>query len=398
MKVLFLAHSYPRFEGDPVGSFILRLAVALRPLGVEVRVIAPGGEGLAPHDSIEGIEILRFRYAPRSLETLAYSGTMRHQVTGSWSSRAAMASFIAAETFRALGSGRSFRPDVVHAHWWFPGGLVGGWLRRWWGVPMVTTLHGSDLRLAQEVKLAARLFRHVARRSTLMTTVSRWLADAAREIAPYCQPIVAPMPVLPDLFRPGERRERNRLLFVGKLNQQKGITHLLRALAMIRAKPIVDIVVGVGSAPEDIQKLVRELGVGEQLRWHPLLKQTDLAQLYREATVLVAPFVDEGLGLVAIEAQLSELPIVAFRSGGLTDIVEDERTGLLVTPGDVPALAAALDRVLGSSDAGAEWGREGRRHALATFAPEAVAKRYAQIYEQAVQAMHGRPRQRAREL
>ena len=393
MKVLFLAHSYPRFEGDPVGSFILRLAVALRPMGVEVRVVAPGGEGLAPRDTIEGIEVLRFRYAPRSLETLAYSGTMRHQVTGSWSSRAAMASFIASETLCALRSGRSFRPDVVHAHWWFPGGLVGGWLRRWWGIPMVTTLHGSDLRLAQQVRLATSLFRHVARRSTAMTTVSSWLRGAAQVLAPGVEPLVAPMPVLPDLFRPGERRERNRLLFVGKLNEQKGITHLLRALAMMRAKPIVDIVVGVGSAPEDILTLVRELGVAEQLRWHPLLKQADLAQLYREATALVAPFVDEGLGLVAIEAQLSGTPVVAFRSGGLTDIVEDERTGLLVTPGDVPALAAALDRVLGSSDAGAEWGREGRRHALATFAPDAVARRYAQIYHDAVRAVHGGARE-----
>jgi glycosyltransferase involved in cell wall biosynthesis len=393
VKVLFLAHSYPRFENDPVGSFILRLAVALRPMGVEVRVIAPGGESLASRETIEGIEVHRFRYALRSLETLAYSGTMRYQVTGSWTSRAAMASFIAAETLCAIASGPSFRPDVVHAHWWFPGGLVGGWLRRWWGVPMVTTLHGSDLRLAQQVKFAARLFRHVARRSTAMTTVSRWLADAAREIAPGTQPLVAPMPVLPDLFRPGERRERNRLLFVGKLNQQKGITHLLKALAMMRSKPTVDVVVGVGSAPEDIRKLVDELGVAAQLRWHPLLKQAELAQLYRDATVLVAPFVDEGLGLVAIEAQLSEMPVVAFRSGGLTDIVEDERTGLLVTPGDVPALAAALDRVLGSSDAGADWGREGRRHALATFAPDAVARRYAQIYHDAIRAVHGGARE-----
>ena len=397
MKVLFLAHSYPRFEGDPVGSFILRLAVALRPLGVDVRVIAPGGEGLGPRESIEGIEVLRFRYAPRSLETLAYSGTMRHQVMGSWSSRAAMISFIASESLCAVRSGRSFRPDVVHAHWWFPGGLVGGWLRRWWGVPMVTTLHGSDLRLAQQVTIAMRLFRHVARRSTVMTTVSSWLKDAAQVLAPDVQPVVAPMPVLPDLFRPGGRRERNRLLFVGKLNEQKGITHLLRALAMMRAKPVVDVVVGVGSAPSDIQNLVRELGVAEQLRWHPLLKQADLAQLYREATVLVAPFVDEGLGLVAIEAQLSEMPIVAFRSGGLTDIVTDEQSGLLVAPGDVPALADAIDRVLAMSDAGAEWGRAGRRHALATFAPDAVAKRYAQIYEHAIQAVQGRPGHRAGE-
>jgi glycosyltransferase involved in cell wall biosynthesis len=102
--------------------------------------------------------------------------------------------------------------------------------------------------------------------------------------------------------------------------------------------------------------------------------------------------VDEGLSLVAIEAQLSELPVVAFRSGGLTDIVADGRTGLLVSPGDATALAAALDRALGAEATG--WGREGRRDALATFAPDAVAARYAGIYRTALGAAGGDGRAR----
>jgi len=114
----------------------------------------------------------------------------------------------------------------------------------------------------------------------------------------------------------------------------------------MRQRPSVDIVVGVGSAPGDVQGLVQELGLAERIRWHPLLPQAQLADLYRQTTALVAPFVDEGLGLVAIEAQMSELPVVGFRSGGLTDVVVDGQTGLLVPPGDEPALAAALDRLL----------------------------------------------------
>lgn len=383
MRVLFLAHSYPRFPNDPVGSFVLRLAVALGPAGVEARVVAPGGDGLLARESFEGIVVERFRYAPRKYETLAYTGTMRPQVMGSWASRAAMGSFLAAETLKAVRAGRAFRPDLVHAHWWFPAGLVGGWLRWWWRVPLVTTMHGSDLRLAQEVPVATRLFRQVMRRSTAVTAVSQWLARESEALVPDVHPVVAPMPVLPDLFVPGGRRDRDRLLFVGKLNPQKGITHLLRALAMMRSKPTLDIVVGVGSAPEDIRDLIGGLNLADQLRWHPLLPQAELAGLYRKATALVAPWVDEGLGLVAVEAQLSEMPVVAFRSGGLTDIVEHERHGLLVTAGDAPALAAALDRLLAMPDQGAEWGREGRRHALATFAPEAAARRYAAIYQAA---------------
>src|SRR5437660_2654278 len=166
MKVLYLAHSFPRYPTDPVGSFVLRLAVALEELGVEVRVIAPGAADLPPTDVFEGVRVDRFRYAPAGFETLAYSGTMRQQVMESWTSRVAMVTFLAANYFTARRSRQSFPADVVHAHWWFPGGLVGSWLRRPWRAPLVTTMHGSDLRLAQASPLARRLFRHVLKAST----------------------------------------------------------------------------------------------------------------------------------------------------------------------------------------------------------------------------------------
>ena len=394
MRVLFLAHSFPRSPEDPVGSFVLRLAAALRPLGAEVLAIAPAAPGLPLHEVIEGVAVERFRYAPRRFETLAYSGTMRHQVRGSWVGRAAMLSFLAGDFWRGLRSRRRFRAELIHAHWWYPGGLVGSWLKRWWRVPLVTTLHGTDLRAAQSVAVARPLFRHVLRRSDRVTVVSQWLADGVTALAASAHPVVAPMPVLPDLFSPPPpgTRPRNRLLFVGKLNEQKGIKALFHALARMQAKPTVEVVVGVGSTPEDVRPLADSLGIAGQLHWYPLLTQAELARRYREATALVAPFRDEGLGLVAIEAQLSEAPVVAFRSGGLTDIVVHERTGLLVPPGDrgaeVAALAAALDRLLALPDQGAEWGREGRRHALATFAPESTARRYLEIYREALEPRH----------
>jgi len=116
------------------------------------------------------------------------------------------------------------------------------------------------------------------------------------------------------------------------------------------------------------------------LRWFPLLSQAELVTRYQQATALVAPFVGEGLGLVPVEAQLCETPVVGYASGGLTDVVRAGRTGLLVPPGDVGALAAALDELLARPDRGAAWGREGRRHALEAFGPAGAARRYADLY------------------
>ena len=386
MKVLFLAHSYPRYPTDPVGSFVLRLAVALRGQGTEVRVLAPSADGLAPREEYEGIVVERFRYAPSKLETLAYTGTMRDQVRESWVSRLFLGTFLGAEFWKSVRSRGHFRADLVHAHWWFPGGLIGTWLRQWWRVPLVTTMHGSDVRIARSSPFAAGMLRHVLARSEAVTTVSSWLAEETRHVAPQARPIVAPMPIKPDLFHPGGTRAENTLLFVGKLNEQKGIEHLFRALGHMQHRPTVEVVVGVGSAPDDVRRLAESLGVADRLRWYPLLPQAELAERYRACTALVMPAVGEGLGLVAAEALLCETPVVAFASGGLTDLIVSGRTGLLVPPGDVAALARTLDDLLARPDRGASLGIAGRQAMLTTFGPDAVAARYAAIYRDALAA------------
>jgi glycosyltransferase involved in cell wall biosynthesis len=92
------------------------------------------------------------------------------------------------------------------------------------------------------------------------------------------------------------------------------------------------------------------------------------------------------LGLVAVEALLCETPVVAFDSGGLRDVIQHERTGILVKPGDRVALANALDDLLSRDGAGGDLGRAGRLYALSAFAPESAARRYAEIYRQVVGA------------
>jgi len=383
MKVLFLTHNFPRHSGDAPGSFILRLATALRKDGIETSVLAPASADYAAHDSLDGIPVERFHYAPRRFETLAYTGNMASQVQASWSARVTLLGFLGAEFRSAVRIRREFKPDVVHAHWWFPNGLVGTWLGRMSNKPLVTTLHGSDVRLARSVAFSRPAFRHVLHRSAAVTAVSRWLASEAQEVVSAPQPIVAPMPVATDLFAPGGQRQTDRLLFVGRLNKQKGIETLLHAVSRIQ-RPIHLDVVGDGEDRESLEELARGLGIADRVHWHGALPQPRLADFYRGATALVVPSVEEGLGLVAVEAQLCETPVVAFDSGGLPDIVQHDRTGILVQTVDAAALAAAITSLLDRPDRGAALGAAGRLHALATFAPESVAKRYADVYKSAI--------------
>jgi glycosyltransferase involved in cell wall biosynthesis len=383
VKILFLTHSFPRFVGDAPGSFLLRLAVALREIGIEVRVIAPAARDLAPREELNGIHVERFRYAPRSMETLAYTGNMAQDVAGSFSAKLALTSFLGSELIRSAWDKLSFDPDVIHAHWWFPSGVVGMTLSTLTGKPMVTTLHGTDLRIAKNSAAARSVLKSVLRKSAAVSTVSRWLANELASMAERADIEVAPMPVATEKFAPGGDRHQNRFLFAGRLNRQKGLDQLLRAFAAMHGVAMLD-VVGEGQNASDLKLLASQLGISDRVVWHGQLKQPELVKMYQAATAVIVPSTDEGLGLVAAEALLCETPVIAFRSGGLVDVIEHDRTGILVTPGHTAELSAALDRVLEEPHRMSELARAGREFVLDAFSPETVARRYASIYSKAL--------------
>ena len=383
MNVLFLSHAFPRYIGDPAGSFVLRLAKALEKVDVKVHVVAPSSNSADSTDEVDGITVERFRYAPRRYEKLAYTGNMATEFQRSWSAKVTMLGFLGADFAKSVMARRRVAPDLIHAHWWFPGGLVGTWLGGLSHLPLVTTLHGTDVRLAKGVAVARSLFRHVITHSAKVTTVSHWLAGELDLLVPNRSPVVAPMPVATELFEPAGTRPRDGILFVGRLNAQKGLDRLIRALAGMKTKATLD-VVGDGPARESLGALAAELGVADRVRWHGQVRQGELPKFYQRACVLAVPSLDEGLGLVAVEAALCETPVVGFRSGGTPDVVRDGSTGILVEPNNVPALSAALDDLLNNAPRAASMGQSGRLYALANFAPESAAQKYLSIYQQAI--------------
>jgi glycosyltransferase involved in cell wall biosynthesis len=381
MRILFVTHSFPRFRGDAAGAFILRLARALAEGGTEVRVLAPSAPRLANVDTIDGIAVRRFRYAPKKWETLAYTGTMAEQVGDSFRGKAALAGMLSRGALAVRSAAAEFAPDVIHAHWWFPAGLLA--FASLSSKPLVTTMHGSDVRLARRNVWAPVLFRRVMARSSAVTAVSGYLASEAKSMAPGLDVAVEPMPVNVELFSPltgASLRSPDRFLFVGRLNEQKGIALLLEALAASGSGASLD-VVGNGDGRAALESRARTLGVAARVRWLGAQSQEQLVPLYRAAAAVVIPSEGEGLGLVAVEAQLCETPVIAFRSGGLPDVVSDGATGLLTPPGDISALAAAMDAVLARDDRGASLGKAGRDAALARFSPNVVASHYASLYE-----------------
>jgi glycosyltransferase involved in cell wall biosynthesis len=384
MKVLFITHSLARDGADAARSPELRLARALRDENIEVLLLAPGVPGQDAED-FDGIAVERFAMPRRQVAIASADTNHLAPDRASWRSRITTLRFLSAEFTSAVRARRAFEPSIVHAHWWFPGGLVGTWVSALGNVPLVTSLHRADLRSAQAGSFARPLFRHVMKHSAVVTADSHGLARKARSVISSPDPIVAPMPAATEVFVPGGERATDRLLLVASLAPDNGIEQTLEAVATMRHRVSIDIV-GSGAAAADYQTLADGMGLRDRVRWHPPLDELELARICQATTAVVVPSLREWVPPIAVQALLCRTPVVAFDFGGVTDIVHHDRTGILVQPSNTMALTRALDALFSRPDLGANLGEAGRIYALATFAPESVARRFAGIYRQALAA------------
>jgi glycogen(starch) synthase len=143
---------------------------------------------------------------------------------------------------------------------------------------------------------------------------------------------------------------RPRLLFVGRLAPQKGVRALVAAAGLLENESAQVILVGDGPERPALESEARRLGVGGRLRFVGFLAHEELPAVMSHADLLVLPSVYEELGTVLLEAMQTGLPIVASKTGGIPDVIEDGVNGLLVPPGDPEALARAIDRLLAERD------------------------------------------------
>lgn len=338
MRVTVLATSYPRHPREIAGAFVRDAVTHLRRAGVDVDVVSPASLrdfGVAYGDGI--------------------AANLRAQPARALLLPAFLASFARAARRAAHDA------DLVHAHW-----LPSGYAALATGRPYVLQAWGTDVELARR---APWLFRPVLRRARAVVCPSRAVAADLRALGAREIRVVPAGIELP--ARVGEPADPPHVLFVGRLAPEKGIEELVAA-----TRGLPRVVVGDGPlralAPDALGFVApRELG-----------------PYYERAAVVACPSRREGYGVVAREAMAHARPVVASAVGGLLDAVEDGRTGLLVPPGDVPALRAALERLLGDPELRADLGAAARAKAARELSWDAATAATLAVYESALSPGH----------
>lgn len=384
MRVLHLAHSISDHAGGGEAVAACDLAASLARLGVEVEVVAAHASLREPLP-----EGARVRVAPGA-ERRRWGHSGRNKAAMLREARRALAES-RYDAVHVVGQFTSFpvlaRPFIMSGCFVPPApGAAPPRLGRLRHLVKDVRRHGAR-SVAGDLAFALRHERgegwtldRTLREADLVIVRQSLGLDAYRAVARRAE--FVPFGVNPVPTPPARRERDGSVLFVGRLEPDKGVDVLLRAFATVaRARPEARLrVVGAGAERVPLERLARELGLAERVEFLGHVPRADVRPLFERAVALALPSRGESFGQVNLEAMAAGTPVVTTpRVIGSRDYLEDGANGRLVPPDDPAALAAALLDLLAKPDDVERLGRRGRETAE-RFDWRRVAERHVDLY------------------
>jgi glycogen synthase len=291
--------------------------------------------------------------------------------------------------------------DVAHAHTWYAD-MAGLWIRTVHRIPLVVTLHSMEpLRPWKADQLGSGYLLSSWIEKTAVEAADRVIAVSAQmreDILAHFRAdpdkvVVIHNGIDPDRFVRTEAKDHlERLgvrqpyvLFVGRITDQKGIFHLLDAARMLPDGVQVVLCASAPDTPEIEERLRTAVPTHPNVKWiYEMVPLPVVTQLYSHAAVFACPSVYEPFGLINLEAMACQTAVVASAVGGILEVVEDGKTGLLVPPARPDELAAALRTLLENPERARAMGQAGRKRVEDRFSWASVAARTQEVYGEAI--------------
>ncbi len=336
MKILVLCYEYPPIGGGG-GRVAQSVAEALAARGHEVRVQTAGMSHLPARETIRSVEIFRTPSFRRREDTCAV-----HE----------MGLFVVTSFFPALRHIRTWKPDVIHAHFAMPTGLLAWAAHRLTGVPYVLTAHLGDVpgALPQDTDTLFKMIDPIARRVWQQAAAVTAVSDFVRElaVAAYGRPVEKILNGLDLADRPPTPAPAGlppHLLFIGRFNPQKNLLFLIDVLAELRDLDWTLTIIGDGPQMLALRERLSSCGLQESARVTGWLRAPEVHAILREADILCMPSSVEGMPVAAVEALKFGLAIVGSAIPGLRDVASPENA-LLLPVGDAKAFVQALRELI----------------------------------------------------
>ncbi|MFK7848235.1 MAG: N-acetyl-alpha-D-glucosaminyl L-malate synthase BshA [Rhodothermales bacterium] len=297
--------------------------------------------------------------------------------------------------------------DLLHVHYAIPHATSAVLARQILAeqgiqIPVVTTLHGTDITLVGRDPSFAPVVNYSMNQSDGITAVSEYLRQ---ETLNHFQ-ITPEIKVIPN-FIDTERFQRldtpklkqelcpkceKVLVHVSNFRPVKNTLHVVRIFHKLRQDGLSVKLLLVGDGPDRMpaEHLARELGIYNEIRF--MGKQEAVEEILSIADVFIIPSGSETFGLAALEAMACEVPVVASDIGGLPELVVDGETGFLCKEGDINAFAERTKQIITNDALQQKMGKAARKRAVEQFANEHIIPEYELFYRQTIAEMQANPR------
>jgi glycosyltransferase involved in cell wall biosynthesis len=266
--------------------------------------------------------------------------------------------------------------------------------------PYLLHVHGSEFAdFYQECSPAARrIVRTVLAKATLVLALSEAWRATLQRISPQAriEVLMNAVPLPPPDGGPGPANPQPTLLFFGEIARHKGVFDLARAFGRVAGElPGLRLIyAGTGSGAEETRRLIEQLGLSDRVKFTGWLQAERKRATLTAATVFVLPSYVEGMPMALLEAMSLGLPVIATPVGGVPEIVTHELDGLLVPPGDVDALAAAITRLTSEPELRERLGRAARETVAKRFSLDSAVERLLGIYRRfGIEPRQARPKE-----
>lgn len=411
MRILMLTTSYPLYRGETTAPFIEEIAAALVARGHTIHLVAPWHPELQRAPVERGVHLHFYHYAPHpNLNIWGYAQALhadtylKAEALGV-APLALLASMRALQQVIAQQQEAGLPPfDLVQAHWVLPNAAPTVPLARLNRLPLIVSLHGNDIYLAERFWPVTPVAGLTLRAATAITACSNDLRTRAVQLgAPPLRSTVIPYGINIAEFRPDADARatlRNELeiaegtplvVGLGRLVYKKGFGVLLDAwhTVLTHEPRALLVLVGYGDLREQLEHQAWQLGVAHRVRFVGQAERRRAAAFLAAADVFALPIVrdhgTDGLPNVLLEAMGAGRAIVASQIAGVPDVLEHETHGLLVPDRDPDALAVAILRLFNDRALAARLGAAARHRIETELTWDDTAARFEQVYLQAVE-------------
>lgn len=388
MRILHLSWEYPPVIYGGLGRHVHALTRTQAELGNDVAVLTQAVEGLPADEIVDGVRVIR---VPNDAPYVSLDeGHLIDWVMG-------FNSGLGRAGVQVL---RGWSPEVVHGHDWLVA-HAGVLLRDVLDVPYISTMHATEAGRHQGW-LPSELSKSIhgiewwsCRQAARVICCSAHMRSEVHRLfeLPQDRIDVIPNGIDPQGWQVSSQQRRQAreanpgplIVFTGRLEWEKGVHSLIDALpAVRRAVPGARLVVaGRGSAEQRLREQVRAKRLGRQVTFAGWMPQDALRGLVAAADAVVVPSIYEPFGIVALEAAVLGAPLVVARTGGLTEIVSDGRTGWTFEPGNATDLAIALIDALTHPKRARSRARFARQRVERDFGWPVIAQRTEAVYRDA---------------